>query len=161
MTNDSESMPDEDLIELFGSHLDGCSLAYIHDNKLSGYSRRRLRRALDAGVPEHLRCHPDLASERWMWICITKDYQGTDPGKTWRLVILRYDRPITQTLFRKTVKALETTLRADYDAQLSEGFVGEALDDRKHALRLIHKGVRAWEGDAEGNVRRVDHGISV
>ncbi len=145
---------DEDIVELHSLRNDGCSLSFIRTYKFPELSAVTIRRILDSPVPPHLRDNPRCAPERWIWVSIETTYPGTEHGKAWPLVLLRYPLPITQKAFRGAFRALGRAVREETGLEVSKSSVFEALDGKKDAERLIAKGVMAWQVDRAGTVSR-------
>jgi hypothetical protein len=142
----------DDIHEIWDCSLDGCSIRYIHENKVS-LSRKVIAAVLAGPVPERFKDDERLLPSRYVWLAAGGMKDGND--KDIAFIILKFPRGITQVNYRKGVRAIERDIVAMSDRGWLNGHVTEILEIAVAEKFVVTHGNPGWEIDLTGQTRKL------
>lgn len=150
--NQNRNIAPEDVEEIWDLRLDGCSIRYIHEFKTTHLSRKAISGVLNGPVPERFKSDERLLPQRHAWIAATglQDRAGNEIA----FVIVRFDRSLTQSAYRKAV----AKIRKEFSAMSPRGGINALVTEGIEtdvARKFVGRGTPGWEIGLDGSTRRL------
>jgi len=151
----TDGVSDQDRHEIWDCWLDGCSVNYIREYKVSEYSRDVLKAVLDEEPPESIRTDDRYVHNgRFFWIAAS-GVTSSVTGEELAFVVAKMPNRIGNTAFSRGLKAIARDLVGLYPGARSDIHAIDALEARI-ALRYVNElGCPGWVLDAKGNIERM------
>jgi len=146
---------DEDRHEIWDCWLDGCSISYIRELKVTDHSRAVLKSVLAEEPPESIRNDDRYRhGGRFFWIAA---YGPVAPltGKDFAFVIAKMPNRITNAAYGKGLRAIARDFAGLHPEGSIDIYAVDALD-ADTALRYVNElGCPGWVLDDKGGIRRM------
>jgi len=149
----SNPVDQDDVEEIWDLRLDGCSIRYIHEFKVSHLSRKAITSILNGPVPERFKHDDRLQPFRYAWISAGGMLDAS--SKDIAFAILKLARTISQANFRKGLAAIRRDFRELAPSGWLNGYVSEPLEREVAEKFIVKHGYPGWEIDGQGNVTRI------
>lgn len=149
----AETPNQDDINEIWDCKLDGCSVRYIHECKVTHLSRHAIARVLKGPVPEQFKDDERLLPYRYTWISAGGLQSATEVSAAF--IILKFDRKITQSSYRKGIRNIKRDVESFSPIGWIQPHVTEPIEEKIARKFVLKHGYHAWEIDLHGGVRRL------